>query len=147
MDVRLPDGSGIDLLAGPTEIGILADDGADPSAEFTPEQILAFQDLVLRVPVADPIVAREIARAQRIIEGQHFEMRRTLWRYSAMVEEQRALVEGYYYRRDSIEKLAETSSRTVAASGPSKLAVTLWDEQFSCVMGSPAAILTLISNI
>jgi preprotein translocase subunit SecA len=41
-------------------------------------------------PVTDPIVRREIARAQRIIEGQHFEIRRTLWRYSAMVEEQRA---------------------------------------------------------
>lgn len=31
-------------------------------------------------------------------------------------EEQRALVEGYYYRRDGIEKLAESSSRTVAAT-------------------------------
>lgn len=31
-------------------------------------------------------------------------------------EEQRSLVEGYYYRRDSIEKLAETSSRTVAST-------------------------------
>lgn len=30
--------------------------------------------------------------------------------------EQRSLVEGYYYRRDSIENLAETSSRTVAAT-------------------------------
>jgi preprotein translocase subunit SecA len=43
-------------------------------------------------PVADPVVSREIARAQRIIEGQNFEIRRTLWRYSAMVEEQRAQV-------------------------------------------------------
>jgi len=41
-------------------------------------------------PVEDPLVRREIARAQRIIEGQNFETRRTLWRYSAMVEEQRA---------------------------------------------------------
>lgn len=31
-------------------------------------------------------------------------------------EEQRSLVEGYYYRRDSVEKLAETSSRSVAAT-------------------------------
>jgi len=31
-------------------------------------------------------------------------------------EDQRSLVEGYYYRRDSIDKLAETSSRTVAAT-------------------------------
>lgn len=31
-------------------------------------------------------------------------------------DKQRSLVEGYYYRRDSIDKLAETSSRTVAAT-------------------------------
>jgi RNA polymerase sigma-70 factor, ECF subfamily len=31
-------------------------------------------------------------------------------------EEQRSIVEGYYYRRDGIEKLAETSSRSVAAT-------------------------------
>lgn len=31
-------------------------------------------------------------------------------------EEQRSLVEGYYYRRDSIESLAERSRRTVAAT-------------------------------
>ena len=41
-------------------------------------------------PVNDLIVSREIARAQRIVEGQNFEIRRTLWRYSVMVEEQRA---------------------------------------------------------
>jgi DNA-directed RNA polymerase specialized sigma24 family protein len=31
-------------------------------------------------------------------------------------DEQRSLVEGYYYRRDTIEKLAAGSSRTVAAT-------------------------------
>ena len=31
-------------------------------------------------------------------------------------EEQRSLVEGYYYRRDGIEKLATNSARTVAAT-------------------------------
>jgi RNA polymerase sigma-70 factor (ECF subfamily) len=31
-------------------------------------------------------------------------------------DEQRSLVEGYYYRRNGIEKLAEDSSRTVAAT-------------------------------
>lgn len=31
-------------------------------------------------------------------------------------EEQRSIVEGYYYRRDGIEKLAENSGRTVAAT-------------------------------
>ena len=39
--------------------------------------------------VEDPIVAREVARAQRIIEGQHFDLRQTLCRYSELVEEQR----------------------------------------------------------
>ena len=43
-------------------------------------------------PLDDPIVAREIARAQRIIEGQNFDIRRTLWKYSAMVDEQRQVV-------------------------------------------------------
>ena len=43
-------------------------------------------------PVEDPIVSREIARAQRIVEGQNFEIRRTLWKYSALVEEQRRIV-------------------------------------------------------
>jgi preprotein translocase subunit SecA len=42
--------------------------------------------------VDDPIVAREIARAQRIVEGQNFEIRRTLWQYSALVEDQRRIV-------------------------------------------------------
>ena len=35
---------------------------------------------------------------------------------SKLPEEQRSLVEGYYYRRDGVEKLAEDSSRTVAAT-------------------------------
>lgn len=40
-------------------------------------------------PVDHPIVRREIARAQRIIEGQNHEIRRTLSRYTEIVEEQR----------------------------------------------------------
>ena len=40
-------------------------------------------------PVAHPIVRREIARAQRIIEGQNHEIRQTLSRYTEIVEEQR----------------------------------------------------------
>ncbi len=42
--------------------------------------------------VDDPLVRREIARAQRIIEGQNFEIRKTLWNYSEMVDEQRRMV-------------------------------------------------------
>jgi len=43
-------------------------------------------------PIQHPVVAREIARAQRIIEGQNFEIRRTLARYASALEEQYALV-------------------------------------------------------
>jgi preprotein translocase subunit SecA len=43
-------------------------------------------------PIEDPVVSREIARAQRIVEGQNFEIRRTLWKYSALVEEQRRII-------------------------------------------------------
>lgn len=40
-------------------------------------------------PIDHPVICREVARAQRIIEGQNLEIRRTLWRYAQMVEEQR----------------------------------------------------------
>lgn len=49
-------------------------------------------------PVESPVVFAEIARAQRIIEGQNFEIRKTLWRYSEMVDEQRRMV---YERRQA----------------------------------------------
>jgi preprotein translocase subunit SecA len=40
-------------------------------------------------PIDDPIARREIARAQRIADQQNLEIRRTLWRYAAVVEQQR----------------------------------------------------------
>jgi preprotein translocase subunit SecA len=43
-------------------------------------------------PVEDRAVRAAIGTAQRIIEGQNFEIRKTLWRYSSMVEEQRQLM-------------------------------------------------------
>lgn len=63
-------------------------------------------------PVDDPVVRREIARAQRIIEGQHFEIRKTLWRYSAMVEEQRSLMTE---RREDL--LRDSDESLVCAEG------------------------------
>jgi preprotein translocase subunit SecA len=45
-------------------------------------------------PIDDPVVGEEIARAQRIVEGQNFEIRKTLSRYSSVVEDQhRVLME------------------------------------------------------
>lgn len=43
-------------------------------------------------PIDSPVVRREIARTQRIIEGQNFEIRNTLMRYAAVVESQRHIV-------------------------------------------------------
>jgi len=44
--------------------------------------------------VDNPLVHREIARGQRIIEGQNFEIRKTLWKYSILVEKQREIIQG-----------------------------------------------------
>jgi len=43
-------------------------------------------------PIDHPVLRAEIARAQRIIEGQDFEIRKTLWRYASVIEEQRCQV-------------------------------------------------------
>jgi len=43
-------------------------------------------------PLDNPVVSQEIARAQRIIEGQNFEIRKTLSRYSSLVEDQHRLI-------------------------------------------------------
>ena len=44
-------------------------------------------------PIDDPVIGSEIARAQRIIESQNFEIRRTLWNYSFVIEEQRRIIQ------------------------------------------------------
>jgi preprotein translocase subunit SecA len=80
-------------------------------------------------PVDDPVVAREIARAQRIIEGQNFDIRRTLWRYSAVVDQQRRIV--YAWRHDVLhgeaegvcaERAAAAHTTLVGAVGPDAVA-------------------------
>ena len=43
-------------------------------------------------PIDHPVVIHEVARAQRIVEGQNGEIRKTLWRYTSIVEQQRARV-------------------------------------------------------
>ena len=75
-------------------------------------------------PIDSPVVRREVARAQRIVEGQNLEIRRTLARYAAVVEEQhRQIVE----RRRAIllgedgwnvwEREPERRAALVAAAG------------------------------
>jgi preprotein translocase subunit SecA len=51
-----------------------------------------FRNLRQDDPLSNPIVNREIARGQRIIEGQNFEIRKTLWNYSSLVEKQREMI-------------------------------------------------------
>ena len=43
-------------------------------------------------PIDNPVVRREVARTQRIIEGQNIEIRRTLGRYAGVTERQHTLV-------------------------------------------------------
>ncbi len=45
-------------------------------------------------PIDNPIINAEIDRAQRIIEGQNLEIRKTLRNYSFMVEQQRQIIHG-----------------------------------------------------
>jgi preprotein translocase subunit SecA len=60
----------------------------------------ALQEALPRIPDAasrprptdDPRASREIERAQRIIEGQNFAIRKDLWRYAAILEQQRRAV-------------------------------------------------------
>jgi len=52
-----------------------------------------YHDLKQETPILDPLVNREIERGQRIIEGQNFEIRKTLWKYSSLMEKQRDLIQ------------------------------------------------------
>ena len=67
-------------------------------------------------PINDPVIGTEIARAQRIIEGQNFEIRRTLWNYSSVLEEQRKII---CQRRQNI-LLEKTSFKLLAAQAPER---------------------------
>lgn len=58
-----------------------------------------YQGLLQEGPIDDPAVSRAIARAQQTIERQSFEIRRTLWRYASLVENQRKKV---HQRRQAI---------------------------------------------
>jgi preprotein translocase subunit SecA len=44
-------------------------------------------------PILNPVVRREVARAQRIIEGENLDIRRALWCYATPVEDQRRLLQ------------------------------------------------------
>jgi preprotein translocase subunit SecA len=63
--------------------------------ELIPEQLYPKEQAE---PLENRIIRNEMARAQRIIEGQNFEIRRTLSKYSVVMERQRQMI--YNFRRD-----------------------------------------------
>ena len=75
-------------------------------------------------PIANPVVRREAARAQRIIEGQNLEIRKTLARYADVVEQQHRLL---LERRQAMltgdqppdiwQRLPESRTALVASAG------------------------------
>jgi len=77
-----------------------------------PEHQLPRQD----DPIDDPVIGSEIARAQRIIEGQNFEIRKTLWNYSSVLEEQRKII---HRRRQNI-LLKKSSPNLLAKRVPER---------------------------
>jgi preprotein translocase subunit SecA len=46
-------------------------------------------------PIEHSAVRHEVERLQRIVEGQNYEIRKTLWRYSSLVEEQRRALQDW----------------------------------------------------
>jgi preprotein translocase subunit SecA len=45
------------------------------------------------VEVDDPLIRRDIVHAQKVIEGQNFDIRKSLWTYSFLIESQRRIVQ------------------------------------------------------
>ncbi|MEN8153837.1 MAG: accessory Sec system translocase SecA2 [Acidobacteriota bacterium] len=51
--------------------------------------------------IKDPLVQKDIIHYQKVIEGENFEIRKTLWKYSNLVEEQRKIINRF---RNSVLK-------------------------------------------
>jgi preprotein translocase subunit SecA len=67
-------------------------------------------------PLAGPAVARAIARSQRLIETQTFEIRRTLWKYASFVEDQRKMI----HRRRQAILVGEIAPGLLAERAPDR---------------------------
>lgn len=100
-------------------------DAYDPSKQFTPwacrfalnkarqwiERRQKWQALLANGLAEELALRREALRPELEARLSHLE-----GCLNRLPEEHRALVEGYYYRRDGVENLAEISGRTVAAT-------------------------------
>ena len=40
-------------------------------------------------PITNPVILKEVERIQRIVEGQNYEIRKTMWKYAQLIEKQR----------------------------------------------------------
>ncbi len=78
-------------------------------------------------PIDDPAVGRAVARSQQTIERQTFEIRRTLWRYASLIEQQRQHVQ---QRRQVIltDELPLSLLATQAEDRYRELSATVGDE-------------------
>jgi preprotein translocase subunit SecA len=82
-------------------------------------------------PLESSLAAREIARGQRIIEGQNFEIRKTLWKYAYLPERQRQIIHG---RREDIldggglPEPLRRRFRRVAAGLRARLSAAAWED-------------------
>jgi preprotein translocase subunit SecA len=64
--------------------------------------------------ITDSIVVTEVNRAQRIIESQNLEIRRRLWRYEGMIEDQRRIM--HARRRAVLLEETDLAKRRIALS-------------------------------
>jgi preprotein translocase subunit SecA len=72
--------------------------------------------------VENGLVSRDIGHAQRVIEGQNFDIRRSLWKYSELVEMQRRIIQDW--RRGVLAPASgmETRPGPVAEKAPALFA-------------------------
>jgi preprotein translocase subunit SecA len=81
--------------------------------------------------VDDPAIQRDIVHAQKIIEGQNFDIRKTLWSYSTLIETQRKIVqhkrENFLFSRD-VYRGKKRLPPTLRARGISRFGPQDWGE-------------------
>jgi preprotein translocase subunit SecA len=111
----------------------------DLLARFDIKSLIPARYLEARSDTAidNPVIAREVARTQRIVQGQNGEIRRTLGRYSALVEQQhdlvmerrRAVLSGEYlpdgWRSEPVRRQALVDAVTEPAVAEAERLVTL----------------------
>ena len=89
-------------------------------------------------PVDDPLVRRALARGQRIVDGYNSDLRRQLWKYSLVLEQQRRII---HSKRQEI-LMDELSLQLLAAEAPERY-VTLCSQIGTQVLSKVEKQLTL----